>query len=62
MKKRTDELIELIKSCNPDRWSTAYTLHGVEVSPDFTKLEVTNYGLVHETIEDLMTQLRQIPQ
>ncbi len=58
--KTTDELIDLLKSCYPGRWSEPYVLDEFEVSNDFNKLEVTNYGHIHDSIESLMTQLREM--
>jgi hypothetical protein len=65
MRKSTDQLVHLIKTtCEPEFWAKDPGLSpaeiGLEVSPDFTKLKVTNYGHVQEQVEDVLNQLRAL--
>lgn len=62
MKRTADELIALIKTVNPDGWSHPYVLDGIEISPNYTKLKITNYGRIHRQIEDVLAQVRELRQ
>lgn len=67
MRKSTNQLVDLIKtSCAPEFWAKDPSIPpaqiGLEVSPDFTRLKVTNYGHVQEQVEQVMKQLRALKE
>jgi hypothetical protein len=63
MERTADEMVALIGTVvTPDGWSHPYVLDGIEISPNYAKLKITNYGRIHRQIEDVLTQVRKLRQ